>query len=92
MAAFALLDGNRVHELIEANSRAELRKRYHADLVARMVDVTDEGVKEGMVRVAGVFVEPLAPEPIAPAMTAQRLAALLVEKGVLAAEDLGVKA
>lgn len=89
MATFALMIDGKVHELIQAADAKELATRYTPELVAAMVDVSGKDVRQHMVKSGDTFADPPVPEVLAPApITAERLAALLVAKGVLAAGDL----
>lgn len=91
MKTFALMIGDRVQELIEAEDEKELAEKYHRDTVAKMVDVTDLQVTQNMVRANGVFAEPEKPAPAPSPITAERLLAVLIAKGVLSADDLNRK-
>lgn len=91
MKTFALMIGDRVQELIEAEDEQELATKYHKDTVAKMVEVTDRRVEQNMVLADGVFAEPEKPLPDPPPLTAERLLAVLITKGVLSADDLNRK-
>lgn len=92
MAKFALMKGDRVYEIVDAIDVKELSTRYTPELVALMVDVTGKDVRQHMARDdRGEFAEPpiLASEPTP--LSADKLAAILITKGVLSAEDLSLK-